>query len=549
MRETSTRHLYWVHRFLMIAASALLLLNFAVYVVYAINLMQFPFDYDQGEGFELVDTILFSQGQLPYRDTDVYPFYSSNYPPLFHVILVPFVWLFGPAYWYGRLMGFLATLIAAAAIAYAVYREGGNRWIAVLVGLAFLSSNTVYHIGPLFRQHMTMVMFETLAVIVLAGANEIADTRRRRGMLALGFGLVIAAGYTKQLAYATALAVGAFMLIRQPRRAVVWGALAALIGLGIFAWLNIATNGEWWRQTIQANINEYQPAQTVELFKLWFGLHGFLLIPAMLILLYEAYFTRFSIYSFWFIAATINSVSAGKWGAGDSYFATAIAALCILSGIFLSRWLRGDFRFAPTHPYARLIDPLRRFGTPLTAAGLVIVPLLLLGYARATLKLPTDVPVFREIAQISGITPNVRGRFYDSARSPDGLYAGGYADIGHLTTVQDIAAGYEIVALIREAEAPVMTEDAGFNIVAGEQVISNPTQLKNLDENGLFDPTEMVAAVDQQRFALIVFRGQIYPPPVLEAVGRAYTHDRVIEMNGFGYIVMRPNEEWTPPSP
>ena len=38
---------------------------------------------------------MFSQGRFPYQDTNVYPFYSSNYPPLFHVIAAPFVWLFG----------------------------------------------------------------------------------------------------------------------------------------------------------------------------------------------------------------------------------------------------------------------------------------------------------------------------------------------------------------------------------------------------------------------------------------------------------------------
>ncbi|MDZ7296184.1 MAG: hypothetical protein ONB14_12290, partial [candidate division KSB1 bacterium] len=39
-----------------------------VYVVYAGALFRWPFDYDQGEGFELYDAILYSRGQWPYRD-------------------------------------------------------------------------------------------------------------------------------------------------------------------------------------------------------------------------------------------------------------------------------------------------------------------------------------------------------------------------------------------------------------------------------------------------------------------------------------------------
>ena len=101
-----------------------------VYTVYAIRLFQFPFDYDQGEGFELMDTVLFSQGEWPYRDNDTYPFYSSNYPPLFHVITVPLVWLFGPQYWTGRLVSYLGTLITALAIGYGVQKAGKRWWLS-----------------------------------------------------------------------------------------------------------------------------------------------------------------------------------------------------------------------------------------------------------------------------------------------------------------------------------------------------------------------------------------------------------------------------------
>jgi len=170
------------HAVLMTAARAALLFSFLLYTLYAANLMSFPYDYDQGGGFEVHDSVLFIRGQLPYRDTEIYPFHASTHPPLFHVMAAPFVWFFGPAYWYGRLLGFLGSLVSAAAIAYAVYRDGGrNRWIALLSGLAFLSSNFVYHIGPLFRQHTMMATFETLAVVMLAGAFPRRDKRAIAG--------------------------------------------------------------------------------------------------------------------------------------------------------------------------------------------------------------------------------------------------------------------------------------------------------------------------------------------------------------------------------
>lgn len=528
-----------VHRVLMIAALTIMVGYFVVYVIYAANLIQFPFDYDQGEGFELVDTIMFSRGELPYQDTETYPFYSSNYPPLFHIMAAPFVWFFGEAYWYGRLLGFLGTLVTASAIGYVVFREGGNRWIALLSALAFLASNTIYHIGPLFRQHMTMVMFEMLAVVLLAHSNEIENTRRRRLVIGLGFLMVLAAGYTKQLALATAIAVLVFMFIRQPRRAVIWGMGFALSGVGIFLLLDVLTGGQWRLQTITANVNEFIPDQTVKLFILWFSLHGFLLVPAGLLALYELYFDRLSIYSLWFAAATANSILAGKWGAGDSYFATAIAAMCVLSGIFAARTLSRGWRIPDIYLSRMLVNPFRRLAPVISTAALVIIPLLYIGYGRAVLHLPTNLPVFSTIADVLGVEANALNGFYDSA----GRVVGGYADIGHLTTQADIDAGWQIVELVRAAEGPVLSEEAAFNLLAGKDVITNPTQLLNLWLNDLYDGTALTAMLDNREFDLLVLRAQFYPVPVLEAIGRNYEVEQDIPMNGFTYLIWRPKAD------
>jgi hypothetical protein len=540
IEKMSSTSLKAVNRVLMTAAVVILLGYFIVYVVYAANLIQFPFDYDQGEGFELVDTILFSQGKWPYLDTEVYPFYSSNYPPLYHVIAAPFVWLFGEAYWYGRLLGFLGTLITAGAIGYAVYRESNHRLIALLSGLAFLASNTVYHIGPLFRQHMTMVMFEMLAVLVVARADEIVDPRRRRWVFIGGITLIIAAGYTKQLAYATAIAVLVFVFIRHPLRGVVSAIGLALVGGLIFLWINVSTDGQWWLQTVAANVNDFYPDQTIGLFRLWFSLHGFLLVPAALYVVYELYFGRLSIYSLWFVAATANSILSGKWGAGDSYFATSIAALCVLSGLFAARTLNRDWYFPRNYLSRILINPFRRFTPVLGSVGLVIIPLLYIGYGRAVLHMPTEGAVFSTIADVLGIEPNALNGFYDSA----GRIAGGYADIGHLTTQADIEAGYRIVELIKSTDKPVLSEEAGFNLLAGKDVLTNPTQLLNLANNNSFDGSALIEMIENQDFGLIVLRAQFYPPDILYAIGSAYTHDEEIVMNGFNYIILRPNPDW-----
>jgi 4-amino-4-deoxy-L-arabinose transferase-like glycosyltransferase len=502
---------------LLSVATAILLFSLLVYFVYAANLIAFPFDYDQGEGFELVDTILFSQFEWPYRSTDAFPFYSSNYPPLFHVMLAPFVWLFGEAYWYGRLISFLGTLLTAGVIAYAVQREGRHGWVALLAGLAFLASNTVYHIGPLVRQHMTMVLFETLAIVLLARSYTQQQTR----LIALGLFLLICAGYTKQLAAISAVSVLAWMILRNPRRGILWGAGFALVGGLIFAWLTLATGGEWWRQAILANVNQFDPFQTRGLFALWWQLHGFLILPATLLTLYELYFDRLSLYAVWFVFATVlGGIGSGTWGAGDSYFATSIAAMCILSGIFAARILNSQTRKS--------------------ASLQLIVPVLYIGYGIATLHMPTD-GAFAALASVLNLQANTQGAFYDSA-SYDVV---GYANIGHLTTQADIDAGYRIVDAINATDGPVLSEEAGFVLAAGREVITNPTQLRNLWLNGLWqaEGNDLIAMIEAREFGLVILRAQFYPVPVLEALGQNYAMEETetVRMNGFNYLLLRPS--------
>ncbi len=512
---------------LMLAATAALSAALLVYLLYAANVIPFPYDYDQGEGFEVQDTVYFSRSELPYRDTESYPFYSSNYPPLFHVLAAPFVWIFGPAHWYGRALGFLGSLLSAGTIGYAVWRDGGGqRWIALLSAFAFLSSNFVYHIGPLFRQHTLMVTFETLAVVLLAGAFP----KRQRRRIALAMLLLGCAGYTKQLAAISAAAACLWMFLRQPRRGTAWTAVFALAGGAVFAWLFIASDGQWWTQAIVANVNDFLFDQASGLFVLWFKLHGALLIPAALLLLYETYFERLSIYSIWFVfSALLGGVASGTWGAGDSYFVTSIAAACILSGIMFSRVANQCFAF-----------PGRLRALPvmtLCARGLILIPLLYLGYARATLKLPTD-GAFAPAASLLGLEANIRGNFYDSAS----FDVGGYARIGYFLSAADWEAGAQISERIRQSDKPALSEDAGFSLAAGRDVISNPTQLRNLHLAGLFTGAELIGMIERQDFGLIVLRALFYPPAVLQAIDRHYIERERIHMNGFDYLLLYAKE-------
>ena len=74
-----------------LAARALLFFYSLVYAGHAANLAAYPYDVDQGEGYDVNSGWLIAQGRPIYTDNEEYPYYSSNYPPVFSWLLAPIV--------------------------------------------------------------------------------------------------------------------------------------------------------------------------------------------------------------------------------------------------------------------------------------------------------------------------------------------------------------------------------------------------------------------------------------------------------------------------
>ncbi len=494
-------------------------------------MFRFPYDYDQGEGFELNDSILLSQGQWPYRDNEVFPFYASNYPPLFHLMVIPLFALFGPTLLAGRVLAFALSLILAALVGWVVHSRTRDRPIALLSGLMVLASNFIYHVGPLFRQHLPMVLFELLAVIAISQYDDSKHGKRNIGLSMLA---LLAAGYTKQLAVTTVAAVLIFLFLRSPKKSIGAGLGLAVVAGAIFLWLNIATQGQWFLNAITANANAYDYHQALDLFRQFFSLHFVIAAFAIGYSVYELYWSRLSIFTIWFTLALAASALAGKWGAGESYFSTAIVAACVVSGLALAKIKQKTFTHA-----SRERNAVKSKNAILAPIVLAAIPLLYLLQAYGVRHLPTDGPIFGAIADLIGVGRNAS------------VYAGypyydaiGYTQVGHFPTEADAAAGDRIVDTIKLTDKPALTEEALLALRADQPVVTNPTQLLNLWNNRAFDPTDLIAMIDRQAFGLVVFRAQFYPPPVLQAIGARYEPLTEITMNGFPYRLLVPRKAY-----
>src|SRR5919198_2685004 len=88
-----------------------------------------------------------------------------------------------------------------------------------------------------------------------------------------------------------------------------------------------------------------------------------------------------------------------------------------------------------------------------------------------------------------------------------------------------------------------LSEDPSFMVAAGGDVIGNATHLRNLHQAGLWDPTPMVNDLRARRYGIVVLNAELYPEPVLAAIGRFYFIDRAVHINGATYHVFLPGSD------
>jgi len=390
-----------------------------------------------------------------------------------------------------------------------------------------------------------MVMFAFAGILCLEAAFKKELTRdarrvstRSAAYVSLGVVLLLIAGFTK-LQAVDALAAGfAYLLIRRPGWFITALVSSALATGAIVLMVNTATDGQFWLNVVLANVNEYDIAITWQTYGQWFRLQGVLIVCSTLYVLWDLWraararsLQPITIWSLYFVAGSAMGMLTGKWGAGPAYLIAAIAASCVCTAGLLARlWgLQTSDRRSPAQSLlSRLQLPNFRPVVALLAAVLFCLQAVL------NVHLPTSGRIFGTIARIIGVAEASSYPpypYYDSA---------GFTQLGHLLDPADSANGWAMVEMIRSVEGPVWSEEAMLTLLAGKDVVTNPTQLLNLSKSDMLDTSQMIALIEQRAFGAVVFRALFYPDDVKEAIFRNYYWARSFKMNGFDYWVLLP---------
>ncbi len=472
-------------------AAALLICYVVLYLGFAGRLIATPFGLDQGEGYDAWSAMILAGGRWPYTNNDAAPYFSSNYPPVWSVLVAAVMLVTGPGLAPARFVATLATLITAALLGGAAYRRARAladlRFGLVAAGGAagfFLASPYVFHTTPLARVNSLALMFAVLTLTLFE--------RPTRVRIVAGSLVLVAALFTKQTTLDAAAAAIGFAFLAQPRRGAAAAAIVGVLGAVLLVALVAATQGAFWLNVVAANNNPF------ELEQLGMYLANFGIVHALLLLLAGAEWRdairerEWSPWMLYFPIALVTALTVGKWGAGESYFLGAIAVTCVLAATRLVRLLQG------TRAERRIV------------AVALTVQLLVLAHGPLT--------------SIPGLADH----------GPQAMF------LGKAHTAAEVAELRKLVDLAASVSGPVLSEEPSIVIAAGKPVIANATQLRNLHDQGRWDSSQLVSDIEARRFGLVILTAQLYPAPVLDAIGQHYTTDDTMKVGSTAYQVMVP---------
>jgi 4-amino-4-deoxy-L-arabinose transferase-like glycosyltransferase len=432
--------------------------------------LAFPYPLNYGEGPLLDQSVRLAEFQNIYRgDLREPPYVVSNYPPLFPLVQAVFVGLFGPAFWYGRLISLLSAAAVTLLVGLTLHALTRDRLASVAGALIFPAMPYVVRWSSLARVDLLGLALSWGGLFVLARWPH-----KRWSVVAAGL-LLVAAVYTRQT-YALAAPLAAFVWLLaqgQKRRALELAGVAGGASLILFGILNVFTGGGLFLNMVTANLNDFR-WERVSLN----ALGALLACPLLLIgaLAFLAFAPRASNRSWWLVTPYLGAsvplaLLVGKVGSDVNYLLELSAALGLVTGAVIS-WQR-------KRPRVRTL-----------LIVLLAVQVLALG-------------------QSSRVASGLQDYVIEQRD-----------EVGQLSRI------------VAEAKGPVLTDDyMGLLPLNGRRIYLQPFEMTQLAHDNAWDQRPLLRDIEEERFPVIMmwkppFAREIkrdrWTPEMLKEIGAHY---------------------------
>ena len=448
----------------------------------------------------------------PSRDI----FISAPYTPLYYWLNLPFLEVMPGSFKPGRLISFAAMLGIALLIFKLVHIYGKTRQkpsfsSAVIAATSWGSLGLAAFWGGAVKPDITAVFFNLLAIWFATKwglgqrAFRFLGTEGWLYLSALAAALSL---QTKQTAFAAAVTVLCFALIKKPLAALKFLAVYLLLGFAPMLIINLLSNGGFWWHIVtvhelpwsfsnywkfaSAFALNYQIYLVIALFfaalyliemlpRLLKRRNPFPTLaqnPATLLLGYAA-------------AALLVTLSAGTYGGNHNHLLEFAAAMSLGVGLSLSH-LREWWQSSSKRPY-RWLYPL--------VLLLLIVQAQAMFVAEGRVK-PADFPVLGTIAPTRASLTFLRDRFSD----PEWL------SLQYRVPQPDQINGYSRVVqfITNDTGALIYSDDVSLVMPTGKRIFTTDTFTQtHATFYGRWDESQLVQMVRERKFSVIVLRESI----------------------------------------
>ncbi len=500
-------------------------------------LHRYPLDYGEAP---LVDQAmrLAAGGSMQsprniYRaDLSTPPYTISNYPPLFVLALAPFIAIFGPNFWAGRLISILGALAVGLFLARIVQVEDRDRFTGTVAAGLFLTMPYVVHWSSLLRIDLLALALSTAALYVFVRRPE------ARGTLVGGGLLLVAAIYTRQ-SYALAAPLAAFVWLWRSvgwRRALTLATMVAGVSLVLFLILYALTGGGFFFNIVTANVNEFswdrvrwnlENLSRDAPFLLLLGAVSLGAMPALGV-------PHWPLVVPYLVGAFLSCLTIGKIGSNVNYFLELCAALSLTAGTWIA-WT-GTVAEKRWRRWVRV--------------GLLLLLTLQVGWLiRSTLG--EYVPRLRERRAATALLEDLEWEIAHTGDHGRGHVIGDeYGDRSAVvpTAAKDHGRGHVIGDEYgdRSAVVPTAAKDHGRGRVIGDEYVGlvtlqgwplyiQPFEMTQLAQAGLWDQTPFVEEIRDGAFDMILIHyfpdydvyKERWTPEMLAAIKRAYKPERM----------------------
>jgi hypothetical protein len=468
--------------YLYLAALILLLILFTLvlidYTQTAFSVLRFPYPVEYGEGPILDQTVhLARQENIYHADFSTLPFTITKYPPLFQAFQIPFYWLSGPAYWYGRLISMICALVSAvllSLITFTLTRDGIAAAVSGLLLAAF----------PYFAYGAILNLGDSLALAFsLGGLYTIVRKPASRRAIWIASLLFCAAAFTNLL-YIFAIPTTAFiwLLLEKQRRNAIWLLCLTLgFSLALTLVINLATGGGYLFNLSTANRFPFSYYPIVEHWLKIF-LNTYILILCVLVFLILDRLSRpsqiWSLVIIFLFTAGVSAFSIGRAGASTNTLYPLLAALS-LGGAALLYWAR-------EHIWLRIA---------------------------VTVLLAIQVYYFLGWAQ-QDFSPQLAGK------------------LGNRRELDQLAQ------FVQQAPGPVLADEyMGLLPLYDRPISFMPFEFKQLQEIGAWDPASLIQSIQNRDFAAALLHNPRtwsfaivtrWSPEIRQAIYNSYKHARTL---------------------